>query len=67
MDLASSCMDRQIHEFYRQQVELVECCNKCFENKSFCTPPSINAIDFESLYDELMYKTQFSVFLMLPD
>jgi hypothetical protein len=56
MDLASSCLDKQIHKFFRLKEELVEWCNNCFETKSFCTPPSTNAIVFESLYDELMYK-----------
>jgi hypothetical protein len=56
MDLASSCLDRQIHKFFRLQEELVGWCNKCVETKSFCIPPSTNAIDFETLYDKLMYK-----------
>jgi len=29
----------------------------CFESKSFCTPPNTNAIDFDTLYYELIYKT----------
>ena len=56
MELARSCLNRQIHIFFRLQEELLEWCNKCWTSKSFCTPPSTNAIDFESLYDELMYK-----------
>jgi hypothetical protein len=57
MDLASACIDRQVIKFGRLQDELVEWCNKCFETKSFCTPPNTNAIDFEKLYDELGYIT----------
>jgi hypothetical protein len=57
MDLTSSCMDRQILKYFRLPDELVEWRNRCFETKSFCTPPTTNSIDFESLYDELMYKT----------
>jgi hypothetical protein len=59
MELASSCLNRQIYKFFRLQIELFEWCNKCLESTSFCTPPSTNAIDFDSLYDELMYKKQF--------
>jgi hypothetical protein len=57
MDLASACIDRQVIKFGRLQDELTEWCNKCFETKSFCTPPNTNAINFETLYDELGYKT----------
>jgi hypothetical protein len=57
MDLASACIDRQVIKFSRLQDELVEWRNKCFESKSFCTPPNTNAIDFEALYDELGYRT----------
>jgi hypothetical protein len=57
MDLASACIDRQVIKFGRLQDELIEWRNKCFETKSFCTPPNTNAIDFETLYDELGYKT----------
>jgi hypothetical protein len=57
MELASSCLNRRIIKFGRLQDELVELRDKCFESKSFCEPPNTNAIDFESLYDELCYKT----------
>ena len=57
MDLASSCRDRQILKFCRLQDELIDWRSKCFEFKSFCTPPNTNAIDFDILYYELMYKT----------
>ena len=57
MDLASACIDRQMIKFYRLQNELVEWCNKCVEFRFFCTPPNTNAVDFETLYDELGYRT----------
>jgi hypothetical protein len=56
MDLESACIDRQVIKFGRLQDELIEWRKKCFETKSFCTPPNTNAIDFETLYDELGYK-----------
>jgi len=34
---------------------LVTWCNKCLESKSFCTLREANAVDFETLYDEIMY------------
>jgi hypothetical protein len=58
MDIASACIDRQVIKFGRLQNELIEWRNKCFETKSFCTPPNTNAIDFETLHDELDYKTK---------
>jgi hypothetical protein len=57
MDLASACIDRQVIKFMRLQDELVEWREKCVESKSFSNPPNTNAIDFETLYDELGYKT----------
>jgi hypothetical protein len=57
MDLTSTCIDKQVIKFGRLQDELIEWRNKCFETKSFCTPPKTYAIDFETLYDELGYKT----------
>jgi len=57
MDLASACIDRQVIKFCRLQDDLVELCNKFVESKSFCTSPNINATDFETLYDELGYRT----------
>lgn len=56
MDLASACIDRQVIKFGRLQDELVEWRNKCVESKSFADPPNTNAIDFETLYDELHHK-----------
>jgi hypothetical protein len=44
-------------QYFRLQDELVEWRNQCSETKSFCTPPTTNAVDFESLYEELMYGT----------
>jgi tRNA(Phe) wybutosine-synthesizing methylase Tyw3 len=49
MDLACACIDRQVIKFGRLQDELIEWRKKCFENKSFCTPPNTNAIDFENI------------------
>jgi hypothetical protein len=57
MDWASACIDRQVIKFCRLQDELVEWRNKCVESKSFAEPPNTNALDFETLYDELGYKT----------
>ena len=54
MELLSSCMDRQILKLFRLHVDMIELCSKCYESRSFCTPPDTNAVDFESLYDELM-------------
>jgi hypothetical protein len=59
MELAKCCLNRQIYKFFRLHEELLEWSNKCLVSNSFCTPPSTNAIDFDSLYDELMYKKQF--------
>ena len=57
LELASACIDRQVIKFCRLQDELVEWRNKCVESKSFCIPPNTNAIDFETLYDELGFRT----------
>jgi len=38
---------------------MVEWRNKRFESKPFCTHPNTNAIDFETLYDELGYRISF--------
>ena len=43
-------------KYGRLQDELLEWRNKCFESKSFCTPPETNAIDFNTLWNELKYK-----------
>jgi len=56
LDLAKACIDREIIKYGRHQEELAELRNKCFEYKSFCTPPDINAIDFNTLWKELNYK-----------
>jgi hypothetical protein len=57
MELANSCIYRQIFKFCRLYDDLIHWKNKCFESKFFCTPPETNAVDFETLYDKLMYKT----------
>ena len=56
-DLADACIDRQVIIFYRLQDEIVEWRNKCVESKSIAEPPNTNAIDLETLYDEIGYKT----------
>lgn len=56
MDLASGCIDREVIKYGRLQDELLEWRNKCFQSKSFCTPPETNAIDFNTLWNELKYK-----------
>jgi len=57
MDFASAYIDRQMIKFCRLQDRLLELRNMCVESKSFCMPPNINAIDFETLYDELGNRT----------
>jgi len=57
LELASACVDRQVIKFFRLQDQLVEWRNKCVESKSFCIHPNTNAIDFETLYDELSFRT----------
>ena len=42
-------MDRGMIKYGRHEEELAEWRNKCFEPKAFCTPPDINAIDFNIL------------------
>jgi len=59
MDLASSSIDRQILKSFRLQDQLVEWGIKCFDYKLFCA----NAIEFDTLYNELMYKPSFPLFL----
>jgi len=58
MDLARACIHRQVIKFCRLQDELVEWVNRCLEGKPFCTPPNTNAIDFDTLWDELRYRTR---------
>jgi hypothetical protein len=55
MDLASGCIDIEVIKFGRLQDELSEWRNKCFESKSFCTPPDTNDVDFSTLCDELNF------------
>jgi hypothetical protein len=57
MDLASGCIDREVIKYGRLQDKLLEWRNKCFESKSFCTPPETNATDFNTLWNELKHKT----------
>jgi len=57
MELASNCMDRQTLELFRSHEELIEWHNKCYNSKSYCTPPDTNVIDFEIMYDAVMLHT----------
>jgi hypothetical protein len=57
MDLASVCIDRQVIKFSRLHDELLEWISKCLHSETFCTTPNTNVIDFETLYDELVYRT----------
>ena len=56
LDLASACIDREVIKYGRLQEELAEWRDKCFKPKSFCTPPDINTIHFDTLWNELKYK-----------
>ena len=56
MDLASACIDRKVNGFSRLQDEHAEWRLKCAESKCFYTRPSTNAVDFDTLFDELTYK-----------
>jgi hypothetical protein len=51
--LASACINRQVIRFSKLKDDLVEWWNRCLQEKSFCTPPNANGIDFDRLYDEL--------------
>jgi len=56
LDLASACIDREVIKYGRIQDELADWRNRCFESKSFSSPPNSNAIDFNILWNELKYK-----------
>jgi len=56
-DLASACIDRQVIKFCTLEDELVEWRDNCVQSKCFCTLPNTNAIDFDTLWDELSIKT----------
>jgi len=60
MDLANAWIDRELIKYGRFQDKLVELCYKCFESKSFCTPPDINAIDYNTFWNEVKYKNSCS-------
>ena len=59
MDLANACIDREVIKYGRLQDEIVEWRNKCFDSKSFCTPPHMDAIDFNTLWNQVKYKNKF--------
>jgi hypothetical protein len=50
MELASTCMDKQIPKLFRLHDDLMQWRNKYIESKSCCTPLDTNVIDFETLY-----------------
>jgi len=56
MELASVCINKQVIRFSRLQDDLLQCRNKCLQEKAFSTPNAID-IDFDSLYDELSHRT----------
>jgi len=56
MDLESGCIDREVIKYGKLQDELLEWRNKCFQSKSFRTPPETNTIDFNTLWNELNYE-----------
>jgi hypothetical protein len=58
IDLESGCIDREVIKYGRLQDELLEWRNKCFESKFCFTPPEKNAIDFNTLWNELKYKNR---------
>jgi NurA-like 5'-3' nuclease len=56
MDLESGCIDREVIKYGKLQDKLLEWRNKCFQSKSFRTPPETNTIDFNTLWNELNYE-----------
>ena len=52
VELASSCIDREIMKLFKLHEDLIQWRNKCIESKSFCTLPKTSDIDFETLYDD---------------
>jgi hypothetical protein len=63
MELASSCINRQI-KLFKLYDKLIQWRNKCLETQSFCTPPNTSATDFETLFDEIMYQKLINKNLM---
>jgi hypothetical protein len=59
MDLSSGCIDREVIKYGRLQDELLKWRNKCFQSKFSCIPPETNAIDFNTLRNELNYKNSY--------
>ena len=51
MELASSCIDRQMMKLFKLYDELVQWRNKRLEIQSFCAPSNTSPIDFETPYD----------------
>ena len=60
MELASACINRQVIRFSRLQDGLVECWNKCLQERSFSTPPNANGINFDSFLMNYVIKHVFS-------
>jgi hypothetical protein len=55
MDTASGCIDREVIKHGRLQGELSEWGNKYFQSTFFCTPPDTNAVDLNTLWNELKF------------
>jgi hypothetical protein len=58
MKLASACLDRQIRKLSVLQEEVSAWHDRCLESNTYRKPPSTSVIDFECLYDELMFYAQ---------
>jgi len=50
------CLHRQISDQIRQAPRWTCSGTISFESKAFCTPPHTNAIDFNTLWNELKFK-----------
>jgi hypothetical protein len=57
MELVSSCMDRQILKHFKLHDDLIEWHNTCYESTFFFIQADTNAIEFETLYYEIMLHT----------
>ncbi len=54
LELARTCVDRQILKLFRLHEDLIVWRNEFYESNSHCTPSDRNIIDFETLYAEIM-------------
>jgi hypothetical protein len=57
IELASARTNKQVTRFSTLQDGLVECWNKCLQERSFCTPPNVKVIDFNTLFGKLRHRT----------